>query len=321
MRADRLLSMMFILQSRGKMTAKDLAEKLEVSLRTVYRDVDALGIAGVPVYAEKGPHGGIALLEEFRTSLTGLTPGETRALFMLRIPDPLTQLGVAGELNSALLKLSAALPASRREDEEHTRNRFHLDAAWWSKGNEPVPFLQQVHEAVWHDQLLFIHYRTFFGTEFELVIQPLALIAKASVWYLVYMHNDHTRVIRVSDILHAVMQPEKFARPRSFELQKFWKSYCEEIASRPPLMADVKVSTELFPILPRYFGNQVRKQLSAAVKDEHGWCRLSLPFDDFFTARERILAFGNAIEVISPLPLRESVADFARHTAALYPQL
>ncbi len=128
MRADRLLSLLMLLQARGRLTAKALAEKLEVSERTIYRDIDALCVAGVPIYGEAGPEGGYALLDSYRTSLTGLTEGEVRALFMLNIPAPLAELGVSQELRTAMLKLSAVLPAARRSDEERVRQRFYLDS-------------------------------------------------------------------------------------------------------------------------------------------------------------------------------------------------
>src|SRR5512136_703550 len=136
MRADRLLSLLMLLQARGRMTAQELAAELEVSERTIYRDINALSASGVPVYAESGPGGGCALLDSYRTNLTGLDQDEVRALFMLSIPAPLDQLGVSQELRTALLKLSAALPDTRRGDEERTRQRIHLDSTWWFQPEE-----------------------------------------------------------------------------------------------------------------------------------------------------------------------------------------
>ena len=143
MRADRLLSILLLLQARGRMTAQELADEVEVSQRTIYRDVEALSMAGVPVYADRGPGGGFALLDRYRTTLTGLNRDEVRALFMLSIPEPLAQLGLDGELKAALLKLSAALPEARRPDEALVRQRFHLDSAWWFQTEEPVPICRR----------------------------------------------------------------------------------------------------------------------------------------------------------------------------------
>lgn len=318
MRADRLLSLLMLLQSRGILTARTLAKELETSVRTIYRDVEALSAAGVPVYAEKGPGGGITLLDSYRTTLTGLTADETRALFMLNIPPALAQLGVSQELKAALLKLRAALPASRRAEEERTRQRFHLDAIWWSQGEEPAPYLQLIEQAVWADQRLRLVYRTFFGSQIEAVAEPLGLVAKTSVWYLIYVEAEAVRVVRVSDLLHAEVMPQHFTRPPGFDLAAFWQTWCAEVQSRPRLAARVRAAPELVNDLPRYFGRAIREQIAQAAPDEQGWVELTLTFEDFFSARERLLGFGRAVEVLAPLPLRESVADFAKQIVSLY---
>jgi len=157
-----------LLQIRGRMTARELGKKLEVSERTIYRDIDALSAAGVPVYGEPGPEGGYALVDSYRTNLTGLTKGEVRALFMLGIPAPLADLGMSQELGAALLKLSAALPDARRHDEERVCfcQRFHLDSTWWRQGEELVPHLQTIHQAVWQDRKLHLHCHRARRTEF-----------------------------------------------------------------------------------------------------------------------------------------------------------
>ena len=148
MRADRLLSILLLLQARGRMTAHQLAQELEVSVRTIYRDIDALSTAGVPVYAERGPGGGCELIDSYRTSLTGLNKDEVHALFMLSIPAPLDELGVSQELKTALRKLAAALPAARRQDEERVRQRITLDWTGWNQPADPVPHLQTIQQAV-----------------------------------------------------------------------------------------------------------------------------------------------------------------------------
>lgn len=200
MRADRLLSLLMLLQTRGSLTAQALAAELEVTERTIYRDVIALSSAGIPVYTERGPGGGITLLEDYRTNLTGLNPAEVRALFMLSIPAPLDQLGVGDELRMALLKLSAALPSSRRADESTARQRIHLDASGWFQDDEPVPYLKTVQAALWGDRLLEIVYRSDFGTAIEMTIAPYGLVAKANNWYLVGARDDYVRVLKISQI-------------------------------------------------------------------------------------------------------------------------
>ena len=150
MRADRLLSILLLLQTHGRMPAGKLAKELEVSERTIYRDIDALNTAGIPVYGEPGPDGGYSLLDNYRTRLTGLTDKEIRALFMLGIPDPLMKLGVGQEIKTALLKLAAALPEEHLQTEKYIRQRFYLDSTWWQQGDEVVPQLRTVHQAVLH---------------------------------------------------------------------------------------------------------------------------------------------------------------------------
>ena len=198
MRADRLLSLLMLIQARGKMTVRELAEELEVSERTIYRDITALSTSGVPVYALRGPGGGVRLIEEYRTTLTGLTPDETRALFMLSIPAPLMQLGMGEEFKGALLKLSASLPASRRADEARTRQRIHLDSSWWFQSEQDVPYMHTVQQALFQDRRLHIKVRwNFFNTELEQEAEPYGLVAKANVWYLVYGRGGTPHVTRV----------------------------------------------------------------------------------------------------------------------------
>ena len=200
MRADRLLSILMILQARGRVTARELAQELEVSERTIYRDIDALSAAGVPVYGEPGRDGGYALLDRYRTDLTGLTEGEVHALFMLSIPAPLADLGISQELKAALLKLSAALPEARRRDHEWMRQRVHLDSTWWNHGEEPVPPLRTIQQAVWEDRRLYLTYRPLFALEMEQLVDPYGLVAKAGTWHLVCSAKGRVRVHRVCAI-------------------------------------------------------------------------------------------------------------------------
>lgn len=322
MRADRLLSLLMLLQSRGKLTAQELSEELEVSERTVYRDVEALSASGVPVYAQRGPGGGCALLESYRTNLTGLTADEVRALFMLSIPAPLAQLGVGGELKAALLKLSASLPATRRSEEEHTRQRIYLDSSWWFQSEEPVPCLQTLQQAVWQDRQCSITYRSDFGAEVEQVVHPYGLVAKASIWYLVYGWQGICRVLRISRIYTAHLLPETFFRPPDFNLPDFWGAWSEDFeSSRTYFPVVARVSPELSAEITRLFGERAGEILAQAPPpDTDGWRRLTFPFENFVAARERILGFGRAVEVLEPEVLRLSVIDFATQILAFYQQ-
>jgi predicted DNA-binding transcriptional regulator YafY len=175
----------------------------------------------VPVYAERGPGGGCALLESYRSNLTGLTAAEVQVLFMLNIPAPLAQLGVSQELKAALLKLSAALPAAHRQEEERSRQRIYLDSTWWFQAEETVPCLPDIQQALWQDHQVKITYRLQFGAEVERVVSPLGLVAKTNVWYLVAGWNGGLRVYRVASITQAQVLDKAAARPPDFDLAAF----------------------------------------------------------------------------------------------------
>jgi len=313
--------MLMLLQIRGKMPAQALAGELEVSVRTIYRDLDALSAAGVPVYAERGPGGGCALLDSYRTTLTGLTADEVRALFMLTIPAALAQLGVGQELKAALLKLSAALPAERRRDEAWVRQRIHLDWTGW-QAEEPVPHLQTIQRAVWADRRLWLVYRRQAGPavrQFERLADPYGLVAKAGVWHLVCLAGGRLRVYRVSDLLEVRLTNERFQRPADFDLAAFWAGWCAEAETRRWLFeATVHVSPVLAAELPMRFGDRIREQIALAPPDAEGWITVTLPFDSFESARGWLLASGRAAEVVEPVALRLSVADHAAQVAAMY---
>jgi predicted DNA-binding transcriptional regulator YafY len=320
MRADRLLSILMLLQARGQMTAQKLSEELEVSVRTIYRDLDALSAAGIPVYAERGPGGGCALLDSYRTTLTGLTQDEVRALFMLSIPAPLAELGVDQELRAALLKLAAALPPARRHDEERTRRRIHLDPEGWFETREPVPHLKTIQQALWQDRRLCITYRLPFEAQAGWLVEPYGLVAKKEIWHLVCARDGYLRVYRVSRVLGATVADETFERSADFDLAAFWRTWCVEVEeNRPQYPVAVRVAPDFVAWLPYHFGAQIRDQIAGAgPPDVEGWITLTLPFETLEDARERILGFGRALEVLSPQALRNSVLDYATQILSLY---
>ena len=323
MRADRLLSLLLFLQNRGRMTAQELAQELEVSVRTIYRDIDALSAAGVPIYAQRGPGGGCALIDGYRTNLTGLTEDEARALFMLSIPDSVAELGMSRELKAALLKLSASLSAERRQDEAWVRQRIHLDWSWWFKSGEPVPHLQTIQQAVWEDRKLCLTYRLQYGSyvkQFERVVDPYGLVAKAGIWYLVCAADSRIRVYRVSRLTDARITDEPFERPADFDLAAYWsESRAEYERARTRYPVTVRVSPALVAELPQHFGDGIRDKIAeAAPPNAKGWITLTLPFETLNAARERILGFGRAIEVLEPQALRRSILDFASQIVGLY---
>jgi len=322
MRADRLLSILMLLQARGRMTAQALATELEVSERTIYRDMDALSAAGVPVYAERGPGGGCSLLDSYRTTLTGLTQDEVRALFMLSIPAALADLGLDQELKAALFKLAAALPTSRRADEALVRQRIHLDSVGWAETREPAPHLHTLRQAVWQDRKLTITYRLPFRAEARWSVEPYGLVAKGTSWHLVCARKSTWRVYQVSRVLDARLSEETFERLPGFDLVAFWEGWCDEIeANRPFYPVIVRVAADFIPWLPYYFGEPIRKEIARAQSgspEGEGEIIVTLPFETLEDARARLLSFGRAVEVLEPSALRKSLADYASQIAELY---
>ncbi len=302
------------------MSAQALADELEVSERTIYRDITALSASGVPIYASRGPGGGVRLIEEYRTTLTGLTPDERRALFMMSIPAPLRQLGMGEKFKGALLKLSASLPERHRADESRTRQRILLDSSWWFQAEQQVPCLQTIEQALWQDRRLRIKVRwDFFNTEFEQDAEPYGLVAKANIWYLVYGRGGTPKVRRVSQIVEAELTSEVFARPPEFQLEAFWREWCLEYESQPPFCARVRVAPEALRMLAEYVGERARVHLSQSISpDQDGWVTLDLPFESFVTARTRLLGLGRAVEVLEPESLRRSLIDFAEQIVEFY---
>ena len=221
MKASRLISLLLLLQTRGGMTAQELADELEVSVRTVYRDVESLQIAGVPVYSDRGSLGGYRLVDGYRTRLTGLTGDEADALFLAGIPGPAAELGLGSVVAAAELKVLAALPPEISSRVASLRERFHLDAPTWFHGQESVPYLAAVAAAVWDDRRLQIRYMRWKG-ETTRTVNPLGLILKSGMWYLVAESGGQVRIYRVSRILSLVELEENFVRDPSFDLARFW---------------------------------------------------------------------------------------------------
>jgi predicted DNA-binding transcriptional regulator YafY len=320
MRADRLLSILMLLQIRGHMTAHELAQRLEVSERTIYRDIEALSVAGVPVYAERGPGGGCMLAEGYRTNLTGLTEPEVRTLFLPGMSAALADLGVSKALEAAMLKLLAALPIAQRRDAERVRQRLYMDAVGWFQPNEAVPFLQTLQEAVWRDRKVQIIYRKKNGEVSERLVDPLALVTKAGIWYMIAVSHDELRVFRVSRVLEAMLTDEPCQRPADFDLEKFWATWSAELQVKAPgYSVTVRVSPTFVPILPQILGETVHTLIeNADPLDKEGWITISLTFGSFEGARSYILGFGTMAEVLEPQELRQSVIAFASGIVKFY---
>ncbi|GAB2614446.1 YafY family protein [Streptomyces capparidis] len=310
MRADRLLALLLLLQNRGRMTAPELAAELEVSVRTVYRDVEALGAAGVPVLAERGPAGGFRLMEGYRTRLTGLTGAEAASLFLAGAPGPARELGLGAVLATAQLKLQAALPGELAERAGRIRERFHLDAPAWFRDADPVPHLAAVASAVWEQRELRVHYRRWRG-EVRRRLRPLGVVLKGGIWYLVAAVDDSVRTYRISRFVAVEETGEGFARPDGFDLAAHWERSSRRLEeARYQEVAELRLSPRGLRLLPMMFGAAgTRAAQAAGPPDAAGWVRVELPVETTAVAVGDLLRLGAEAEVLGPPGLREAVAD------------
>jgi predicted DNA-binding transcriptional regulator YafY len=302
------------------MTADELYRQLEVTSRTIYRDITALNVAGIPIYTERGPGGGIALVDTYRTSLTGMNEEEVRALFMLNIPQALVELGVGEKLKAALLKLAVALPPSQQIVQANTQQRVYLDTSPWVRKNEPVPHIGFLHQAVWQNRKIRLVSQGGFNTQVEIELAPLGLVEKMNTWFLVGKDNGHIRVIRVKDILEVEIIDQVFDRDKDFDLITFWKDWCKASRDRRPVYPVLlKVAPDLITKLHLYLGEGVKYTLSeVGPPDARGWMVAKILYENFFQARESNLGMGRAAEVLEPEAIKLSVIDFARQIVDYY---
>jgi predicted DNA-binding transcriptional regulator YafY len=321
MRAERLLSIVLLLQSYHRLTARDLARRLEVSERTIHRDMEALSFAGIPVIAERGSGGGWSLLGEYRTNLTGLNEVEIQSLFVTRPSRLLADLNLEKAAEGALLKLLAALPSVYRRGAEHMRQRIYVDATGWSRAEEAVPLLHTLQDAIWQERQLRMIYQRGGGCDaIERLVDPRGLVAKGSVWYLVAaVDNGEVRSYRVSRISEAEVLDQPCLRPKDFDLAAFWeKSAAQFRATLPRYQMKVRVSPDIVPRLS--FAGRFARIEQTGQPDEEGWVPVTLRFDVEEMACEYALSFGTQLEVIEPEALREKVIEAAKSIVAFYEQ-
>jgi predicted DNA-binding transcriptional regulator YafY len=319
MRADRLLSLLLLLQARGHMTAAALAERLEVSERTIYRDLDALSAAGVPVYAERGPGGGCRLRPGYRTDLTGLNPAEVASLFAGTAGRVLDAVGLGQELQQALIKLEAALPSARRVDAERVRARLHVDPTAWFATNDATPHLAALRDAVFADRRVRLTYERTDGGVATRALDPLGLVVKGGVWYLVASVASDVRVFRVSRARRVLVTSQSFERPARFDLPAFWGRWSRDfVASIPEFRVRMRISRPAITLLPKVLGERVRPALEAARRPGAAAVTIDLSFDSLEAACGQLLGMGDLVEVLAPTELRRAMRAQAEAVARLY---
>jgi predicted DNA-binding transcriptional regulator YafY len=319
MRASRLLSIMMLLQTRGRMSAESLAAELEVSVRTIYRDIDQLSASGVPVYADIGRNGGFALLDGWRTRLTGLTAPEAQALFLSGLPGPAAELGLGAEVHQAELKLLAALPAEWQQEAKRISSRFHLDPAGWFQPGYVHAHLKAVAEAVWSERQLSVRYESWSRVS-DRVLEPYGLVLKGGIWYVVARSGEDVRTFRLSGIKALITLEETFTRPKDFDLPGYWAVAREQFERDIYVgTAQVRATTRGLSRL-RNISQTVKDAVDAAdvAPDGEGWATLTIPIEEVGWATREIIKIGAEIEVLAPAELREAVATETRKMSELY---
>ncbi|MFF7973698.1 WYL domain-containing protein [Streptomyces sp. NPDC007905] len=320
MKSDRLLSILLLLQTRGRVPAHELADRLEVSVRTIYRDIEALSASGVPVYTERGRHGGIELLAGFRTDVTGLTADESRALFILAAQGAHAALGLDAALGSALRKVMAALPAPHRPAAEVTSRRILVDATRWKSGPQQAVDLEVLQDAVFTDRRLKLRYRHSGEREPRTyTVDPYGLVAKAGVWYLVADRRGAPRLFRADRVRSARLLDDPVRRRPGVELADVWEVLRRQVEERPEDGIDVtvRVRRERLDMFRRMAAAQL-----TGLPDEDGegdWvtARLSYPV---LRAVRQLLAFSDQVEILDPPEARAELVRAVRSVTALYRQ-
>jgi len=308
-RADRLLSILLLLQAHGRLSAGGLAERLEVSRRTVYRDLDALSAAGVPVVTDRGPHGGAYLLGGYRTDLTGLTEVELEALLAFGGQGPAADLGLGPQLDQASRKLAVAAGPSRGG---RLQERVLVDGERWFR-TAPVPaHLARIQDALWSDRRLRLRYRRGLERVVERTVDPYGLVCKAGVWYLLAGVGAEPRVYRVSRIEDTELTEEAFTRPAGFDLRAAWAAQVGRFSSGGPenVKVTVRVEREVSDMFGRMFGDRIVEHPG------DGLAVLELPGCE--AAVGLLTPFAGAVEVLEPQDLRDRLGELGRRLAALY---
>jgi predicted DNA-binding transcriptional regulator YafY len=330
-RAGRLVALLLTLQQRGGATAAELADTLEVSIRTIYRDVSALQAAGVPLWAESGPGGGIRLMDGWRTRLDGLTSQEAAALFLSGAPAALTELGLSTVLVAAQAKVLSGLPSQLRGHAGRIRERFHLDAPGWFHRQEELSHLPTVADAVWEQRRLDMRYRRGEG-HVDRMLEPFGLVLKAGVWYVVaravgtggsserQQHDqDSLRTYRVARIIAAGALGERFSRPESFDLADWWtRSSADFDRSLLRERVRLRLSPAGLRLLPHVTEVWAATEAVAGAgpPDGLGWREVELAVEGEAVALMQLTGLGAEVEIVYPSTLRAAMAKIGVTIAA-----
>src|SRR5580693_1143624 len=313
MRADRLLSIMLLLQVNRRVTARELAKRLEVSERTVLLDMDALSGVGVPVVAGRGAGGGWSLLEEYQTKLTGLSAAEIQSLFLARPERLMADLGLKREAEAAFIKLQASLPAVARQQAELARQRILIDTRGWRDPAESITCLPVLLDALWHERRVRFSYRRALGEPGDREGDPLGLVAKGSAWYLIAHVEGETKTYRVSRISGAVILDQPSRRPAGFDPADYWERSASEFREKLPRYYATYLASPPVMRRVRYRGWRLEGETPEGDR-----VRVRLRFDVEEEAIQFALSFGGDVEAVEPPELRAKVLAGALGTVQRY---
>ena len=321
MRASRLLTILMHLQERGRASAPVLAAKTGVSVRTIYRDVDHLSAAGVPIWAEPGRQGGICLRPGWRTQLTGLTHIEARAVLLAGLPGPAADLGLGAAVAAAQPKLLAALPDDAQAEARRIGQRFHLDTVDWYRGVEPPRCLHDVAEAVWASRRVAMRYESWKKTS-DRTVEPLGLVLKAGIWYMAARSPGRADpgMFRLSSVHSLQLLNESFAPPPDFDLPAWWRASAARFeAGLYTAKARLRVSETGFKRLVQF-----SPTVAEAAHDTaepcwiEGCVEVDVPIESVAHASHQMLRLGAEAEVLSPPELRTALYQAAQQLVATY---
>lgn len=318
MRADRLLSILMLLQQRRRATAGELARQLGVSVRTISRDLEALNQAGVPLYAERGIGGGWRLVDDYHTDLTGMTSAELQALRLLNIPEALGTLQAGVDLRNALFKLLAAAEPRGERGISQAQIIF-LDWAEKERHPQASAHLKLLHHAIQESQQVRLNYR--YGNFVEVVqqVEPYGLVAREGLWFLVYRAGQRLRGIRISELTEVQLLDAHFQRLEGFDLPAAWRKLQAEMAVEFSFAVRLRLSPRMaawLDVLQQKRTFRIGQITGQAQPD--GWQEVELTFENFEAARAELLAWGGSVEVLEPSALRFSIGDHAAQILALY---
>ncbi|MBJ7553961.1 helix-turn-helix transcriptional regulator [Marinomonas spartinae] len=318
MRASRILKLLMMLQSHEKVTARALADACETSIRTVYRDIEALSAIGVPVYSEQGVQGGYRLLHGYRTRLNGLSANEAEILFLAGLSGPAQKMGLDTTLADAQLKLKAALPEDLRHEADRLQSRFLLDAPNWFFDDEKVAYLPKLMTAVLEQRLIVMQYQSWKG-EIKRQLQPLGIVLKGGQWYLIAKVDRDIRTYRVSRIELLTLLDENFERPKDFNLVAFWQDSLRRMETLQfPIIAEVRLTALGVKIMQHVCSSYAVNQATIEPVDDSGWHRARFPVGDTPYGCTELLRFGAELEVLGPPKLRLAMEELVSSLATLY---